>query len=218
MKTDSQKVAYPAVRRNLLRSLSDLSSEEFGHPDHWPEWTEALGYITENTAAEEDEALIGDVFTSSQELVAYQQLIQAIGALPRSAWVRAFGEVSPMAEWASIRRSAQTLYELLTPDPRRRLRLTARSFAIDQVLSGVFLDYRDAKAFLLDELPSRHPERLIGHVLLTDEEVASYRKLATSLRALHDDDGTMSFRGVVQLSGWGNVRDAAAELDRWLKD
>lgn len=216
MLTEVERVRYPSVRRNLLRSLSDLASEAFGHPDHWPEWTEAARETT--VPSRQGETLVGDTLVSRDELASYRALVDAIGELPEDAWQLAFGEVVLLPEWARIRRGARDLYETLTPNLRRRLRLAARAFAIEQVVPGTFLDYRAARSFVLQELPAQEPEQLMGYVLLVREETDGYGRFADSVRALRDNHGMMPFSEVVQLEGWPNVSQAARELYGWLKD
>jgi hypothetical protein len=216
MPTDWPRAAYSVVRRNLMRSIWDLASEEFGHPDHWPEWAEAMEEAMQ--PGELGEAMIGDTLVSSAEYVIYRHFADAVAGLPDSAWRVSFGDIVGSGEWRTIRRAAQELYEILTPGPRRRLKLAARSFAIDQVVAGVFLAYADARAFLLHELPADDPDQLMGYVLLIDEEVEGYRKFVHALRALPDGDGTMPFPEVVKLEGWPVVRQAAQQLYDCLSD
>jgi hypothetical protein len=162
--------------------------------------------------------VVGAILASTDELPPYQHMIRLIDALPRAAWRLPFGEMVRRPEWAEIRRAARELYDALTPEARRRLRLVARSFSINHVVANVFLDYAAARAFLLDELPADDPDQLMGYVLLIDEEVEGYRKFVHALRALPDGDGTMPFPEVVKLEGWPVVRQAAQQLYDCLSD
>lgn len=209
-------VKYPAARRNLLRALVDIITEEFGHPDHWPEWWEALHETT--VGSELGDEIVGDSLADPGELIPYQRLMKLIDELPSRAWQLPFGEMMRRPEWLQIRHAARDLYDALTPEPRRRLRLAARSFAIGQVVAPVFLDYEEARRFLLDELPSDEPQELMGYVLLVDEEVEGYRQLVGALRSLPDDDGKMPFPEVANLDRWPSVKQAAQSLYSWLKD
>jgi hypothetical protein len=211
-------VQFPAVRRNLMGSAAELAREEFGSPDHWPNYWEALEYAESNVAPEEGEALVGRVFISARELACYRELLAASESLPTDKGRMPFDRVSQQSEWSRVKVAARELYDALTPESRRRLRLAARSLAIQQAIGGVFAEYSDVRTLLLDELPAKEPEQLLGYVLLVKEEVEAYSALVSALRKLPDSEGRMPFPEVVKLTQWTEVKLAAQELVRRLTE
>jgi hypothetical protein len=209
-------VQYPAVRRNLMGAAADLAHEEFGFPNHWPEYGEALQYVERDVAPDQRAKLVGEVFVSEREFECYRELRAASEALKIDKGRMSFDRVSQQPEWPRVKVSARKLYDALTPEPRRRLRLAARSVAIEQAIGSVFAEYVDVRTLLLSELPADDPGQLLGYVLLVKEEAAAYGALVSALRELPDDEGRMPFPEVVKLAQWTEVKVAAQELVRWL--
>ncbi len=211
-------VQYPAVRRNLMGSASELAHEEFGHPEHWPNYWEALLYIEADVAPERRDKLIGEIFVSERELACYRELLGAVEALPTDKGRTSFDRVTQQPQWPRVKAAARELCDVLTPEPRRRLRLAARSLAIGQPVGSVFAAYADVRVLLLSELPADDPGQLLGYVLLVKEEAAAYGALVRTLRELPDDEGRMPFPEVAKLAQWTEVKLAAQELVRRLTE